>query len=404
VRIVLAADGTVGDVHPMRALGAGWLAEGHEVTLCGPPDFETIARASGLDYRVVGTSVREFLDRVSYAIAGNPFATLKEMTAYLDEVLRSQIEVVPAAAEGADLVIGAGVQTGAAVAGELHGIPYRYIAYCPVMFPSSEYMPVAIPASGMPRWLNRLAWRVFHPPFVRLFQVKLNRLRRELGLPRMRDAYSYLMSERPILACDRDLAWPGDDCKFALQQIRGLHPIDNSPLPEKLQGFLDAGPAPVYIGFGSMTDPAPAETTRKVLDAVDRVGCRAVISEGWAGLGDGPLPDRVFVTGPVPHGALFPRCALIVHHGGAGTTMSAARAGVPQLLVPHLLDQFYWAGQVRMLGIGPPALRRNRLRADRLAERFEASLGNEWLLSRTRDLAASLAALGPTTPPLAGLL
>jgi len=404
MRIVLAADGTVGDVHPMRALGAGLLAEGHAVTLCGPPDFEAIANASGLDYRVVGRPVRDFLTEVSYAITGNPFATVKEMAHYLDEVLRSQIEVVPAAAEGADLVIGAGVQAGAAVASEVHGIPYRYIAYCPVMFPSADYMPVAVPCSGMPRWLNRLAWRALHPPFIHLFRIKLNRLRSELGLPRLRDAYTYLMSERPILASDRDLGSPGNDCRVDVQQIRGLHPVDTSPLPEKLQAFLDAGPAPVYIGFGSMTDPAPAATTRAVLDAIERVGCRAVISEGWAGLGDGPLPDRVFVTGPVPHGALFPRCALIVHHGGAGTTTSAARAGVPQLLVPHLLDQFYWVGQVRMLGVGPPALRRSRLRADRLAERIEATLGNEWMACRARDLAASLDALGPTTPQLAKLL
>jgi vancomycin aglycone glucosyltransferase len=404
LRIVLAADGTVGDVHPLRALGAGFVAEGHDVTLCGPPDFEAIARASGLDYRVVGRSVREFLLEVSHAIAGNPFATIREMMTYMDEVLAAQFEVVPDAAEGADLVIGAGVQLGAALAAEVHGIPYRYIAYCPVMFPSSEYGPVMLPTSGLPRWLNRLAWSVFHPVFVGFLQRKINRQRRGLGLEKIDDAFRHILSERPILASDLDLGSPGSDCPIDVQQIRGLHPIDTSPLPEKLQAFLGAGPPPVYIGFGSMTDPAPATTTHAVLDAIDRVGCRAVISQGWAGLGDGPLPDRVFVTGPVPHGSLFPRCALIVHHGGAGTTTSAARAGVPQLLVPHLLDQFYWVGQIRLLGVGPPALHRKRLRADRLAERIEATLDNEWIAGRARDLAASLERLGSTTPPLASLL
>jgi len=404
VRIVIAADGTVGDVNPLLALGAGWLAEGHQVTLCGPPDFEQIARASGLDYRVVGKSVREFLMGVSHAIAGSPAATLREMMAYLEEALAAQLEEVPAAAEGADLVIGAGVQAGAAFAGEIHGIPYRYIAYCPVMFPSAEYGPVMLPTSGLPRWANRLAWSVFHPIFSGMLRFKLNRLRRTLGLGKLHDAFRYILSERPILASDRDLGSPGPDCPIDVQQIRGLHPIDTSPLPEKLNAFLDAGPPPVYLGFGSMTDPAPAATTHAVLDAVERVGCRAVISQGWAGLGDGPLPERVFTTGPVPHGSLFPRCALIVHHGGAGTTTSAARAGVPQLLVPHLLDQFYWVGQIHLLGVGPPALRRSRLRADRLAERIEATLGNEWIAGRAHDLAARLAELGPTTPSLESLL
>ena len=404
VRIVLAADGTVGDVHPLRALGAGWLAEGHEVTLCGPPDFEQIARASGLDYRVVGRSVREFMLEVSHAIAGRPVATIREMMAYFDEVLSAQFAVVPDAAAGADLVIGAGVQMGAALAGEIHGIPYRYIAYCPAMFPSAEYAPVMLPTSGLPRWANRLAWSVLQPIFMGLIRVRLNRRRRALGLGPLHDAFRSILSERPILASDLDLGSPGRDCPIDVQQIRGLHPIDRSPLPEKLSAFLDAGPPPVYLGFGSMTDPTPAATTRAVVDAIDRVGCRAVISQGWAGLADGPLPERVFATGSVPHGSLFPRCALIVHHGGAGTTTSAARAGVPQLLIPHLLDQFYWVGQIHRLGVGPPALRRSRLRADRLAERIEATLGNEWIAGRARDLAASLARLGATTPPLASLL
>jgi UDP:flavonoid glycosyltransferase YjiC (YdhE family) len=296
------------------------------------------------------------------------------------------------------------VQAGAALAGEIHGIPYRYIAYCPVMFPSAEYAPVMLPTSGLPRWLNRLAWGVFQPIFAGLLRIKLNRLRRARGLGKLHDAFRYILSERPILASDLDLGSPGADCPIDVQQIRGLHPVDTSPLPEKLQAFLAAGPPPVYIGFGSMTDPAPAATTHAVLDAIDRVGCRAVISQGWAGLGDGPLPERVFVTGPVPHGSLFPRCGLIVHHGGAGTTTSAARAGVPQLLVPHLLDQFYWVGQTHRLGVGPPALWRSHLRADRLAERIEATLGNEWIAGRARDLARSLERLGSTTPPLASLL
>jgi len=354
VRIVLAADGTAGDVQPLRALAAGWLAEGHAVTLCGPPDFEAGARADGIDYRVVGRSVREFLLEVSHAIAGHPVATMREMMAYFDEVLSAQFDVVPAAAEGADLVIGAGVQAGAALAAEIHGIPYRYVAYCPVMFPSAEYAPVMLPISGMPRFANRIAWSVLHPIFNGLLGAKLNRLRRALGLERLDDAFRHLLSQRPILASDHDLGSPGQDSPIAVQQIRGLHPINRSPLPEKLQAFLDSGPPPVYLGFGSMTDPTPEATTRAVLAAVDRVGCRAVISQGWAGLADGPLPERVFATGPVPHASLFPRCALIAHHGGAGTTTSAARAGVPQLLIPHLLDQFYWAGQIHRLGVGPP--------------------------------------------------
>jgi len=400
VRVVLAADGTRGDVYPLFALGQAWRERGHDVVLCGPPDFAAAVAASGLEYHAVGRNVREFLTGAAAAVAGGPLATLREMMLYLGEALRYQLEIVPRVAAGADLLIAAGVQAGAAAAAEIHGIPYRFVAYCPVMFPSSHYAPAVVPASGLPRWLNRLAWLLFHPPFIGMVRVQLNRQRRALGLAPVRDVYAHLMSERPLLAADRALAWVGSDCRTEVQQIRCLHPVDLSPLPEKLEGFLAAGPAPVFVGFGSMTDPTPAATTRTVLDAVRRAGCRAVVSAGWAGLGDGPLPEDVFVTGPVAHHALFRRCALVVHHGGAGTTTSAARAGVPQLVVPHLLDQFYWAGQVHALGLGPPALPRGKLAAGALADRITATLGNELLAERARHLADELAALGPTAPGL----
>jgi vancomycin aglycone glucosyltransferase len=212
------------------------------------------------------------------------------------------------------------------------------------------------------------------------------------------------MSERPILAADLDLAPCPADCPLPVQQIRCLHPIGTEPLPEKLEAFLDAGPPPVYIGFGSMTDPAAASTTRCVLDAVERARCRAVISRGWAGLGEGSLPEGVFIAGTVSHASLFPRCALVVHHGGAGTTTSAARAGVPQLVVPHLLDQFYWAGRVHALGLGPPALRRRKLSPEALAERIGAVTDNDLLYERAQALGSRLAALGPTAPDLDALL
>ena len=75
------------------------------------------------------------------------------------------------------------------------------------------------------------------------------------------------------------------------------------------------------------------------------------MSRGWAGLGDVPLPEHVFCVGPVAHARLFPRTALVVHHGGAGTTTTTARAGVPQLVIPHAVDQYYWGGRVAELGL-----------------------------------------------------
>ena len=163
-------------------------------------------------------------------------------------------------------------------------------------------------------------------------------------------------------------------------------------LPAKLADFLDAGPPPLYIGFGSMTDPAPQASTALLLDAIERAGVRAVVSQGWAGLGGLPLPSHVQVVGAVDHSTLFRKVALVVHHGGAGTTTTAARAGVPQILVPHVLDQYHWAGRIQRLGVGPPPLRRRRLTADALAQSLRAVCDNEWLAENAARLGEGLRA------------
>ena len=134
--------------------------------------------------------------------------------------------------------------------------------------------------------------------------------------------------------------------------MAALQPSPSAALPPKLEHFLSQGPPPVYLGFGSMTDPHPADTTRCLLEAVRLAGCRAVVSRGWAALGEGPLPEGVMVVDGVDHAALFPRLAAVVHHGGAGTTTAAARAGAPQVIIPQHYDQPYFAQRIDELGIG----------------------------------------------------
>jgi vancomycin aglycone glucosyltransferase len=187
-------------------------------------------------------------------------------------------------------------------------------------------------------------------------------------------------------------------------QIPCLHPRGGPPLPEKLERYLAAGPAPVFLGFGSMADPDPAATTRRLLEAIEALGCRALISHGWAGLGEVPLPEHVMALGDVSHARLFPRVAAVVHHGGAGTTHSAARAGVPQVVIPHMLDQFYFARRVHELGVGPPAIPRKRLTVARLVETLRATLDNEQLAHRAAQLGSELAAYTASDSDLSALL
>ncbi len=154
----------------------------------------------------------------------------------------------------------------------------------------------------------------------------------------------------------------------------------------ELAAFLAEGEPPVCITFGSMTHENPAALTDALVEGTVRAGHRALIQHGWSGLGQKPLPSTVRALGQVPHAWLLPRVSCIVHHGGAGTTGAAFRAGVPQVVVPHTYDQFTWGELVQELGCGGPAVPIGELTAARLSE----ALGTVLTGTRYREAAALL--------------
>jgi UDP:flavonoid glycosyltransferase YjiC (YdhE family) len=162
--------------------------------------------------------------------------------------------------------------------------------------------------------------------------------------------------------------------------------------PPALARFLECGPTPVYVGFGSMALRDAERVTGVVLDALTLSGMRAVMALGWGGLSPRDLPDSVYALESVPHDWLFPRVAAVVHHGGAGTTAAGLRAGVPSVVVPFILDQFFWANRVARLGVGPPAVPYSRLSAQRLARAIAGAVGEPGIRERAAALGARIRA------------
>ena len=390
MKIALAPEGSRGDVFPMLDLGASLVSEGHAVVICAPPGFRSVTQERGLEFRSTGSDVHGFLAAHADALARGGLRLARTAHRWLAEILDREFESLPDATRDVDLVLGAGLQLAGPSAAERRGVPYRFVLYCPALLPSGEHAPIPITAQSLPRWANRLGWAATRVFYNRLLRQSLNRRRAQLGLAPVDDVFRYLVSERPILAVDSELAPAPRDFPIEVTQVGCLHAMVPTPLPEKLESFLESGPPPLYLGFGSMTDPEPDRTTRLVLEAISDLGCRALISEGWAGYGRVALPDNVQAVGSVSHAELFPRVSAVVHHGGAGTTTMAARSGVPQLVVPHGADQFYWGERVRLLGLGPPPLPRRRLTRERLARLLAQMLDNEVLAERARELGARL--------------
>jgi UDP:flavonoid glycosyltransferase YjiC (YdhE family) len=256
-------------------------------------------------------------------------------------------------------------------------IAYRFIAFAPQMLPSGHYPFPAFKHQGFPQWYNRMTWRVARL----LDRFNLTRLinnhRRQLGLKLIRDAWRHILGRHVIVASDSAIARvPPDIVEPVVTQTGYMHlQQPDQQLPE-LDAFLEAGPPPVYAGFGSMPRRDQIRNTAVFVAAARLSGQRAVIGKFWDEPCEFSNSQDIFFIQKYPHLKLFPKMAAVIHHGGAGTTASTAISGVPQIIVPHLLDQYYWGNQVYQSRLGPRPVRRGELTAKKLAAAIRQCLSD----------------------------
>ncbi|MGW6236977.1 glycosyltransferase [Streptomyces sp. NPDC055094] len=348
MRVLLSTYGTRGDVEPLVALAVRLRALGVEVRMCAPPDEEFAERLAGIGVQLVpvGPPVRALM-------RGTSLPSAAELSRYRNELVDAQFDILPAAADGCDAMVVAGLaQIAARSVAEAAGIRYVYASYSAVNLPSPHHAPPPRPGWPEPEVSdNRTLWERDAHHVNAQFGEALNGHRASIGLPPVDNVRDHVFTGRPWLAADPVLgpwrATPGLD----VIQTGAWTLADERPLPADLVTFLDAGAPPVYVGFGSMR-PSP-DIVRRAIEAIRAQGHRVLVSRGWADLDLVDDRDDCFAIGEVNHQRLFGGVAAVVHHGGAGTTLTAARAGVPQVVVAlQLADNPYWAGRVADLDIG----------------------------------------------------
>ncbi|KAJ6280307.1 glycosyltransferase [Bipolaris maydis] len=147
--------------------------------------------------------------------------------------------------------------------------------------------------------------------------------------------------------------------------------------PDDLTAFLEKGPTPVYIGFGSIVVDDPVHLTNLIFEAIKLAGVRAIVSKGWGGIGTGKAPENVYMIGNCPHDWLFQHVSCVVHHGGAGTTAAGIALGKPTVIVPFFGDQPFWGQMVAKAGAGPKPIPYRQLTPEGLAESIKFALRPE---------------------------
>lgn len=364
-------------------------ALGHDVRVAAPCDFEEDARKLSVPFTSVGGPVKPYLARIANELHHGGLGFIREANRYSREAMAVQYRMIPELGAGCDLIVSVGIQFGARVATTLHRTKYLCILYCPAVLPSAEHAPFTVPYQRMPRFLNRLMWAGTRGYYNRTFGPEIRKYNAPLNIDTPRDAFRYLSGDHVVLAADEVLAPAPIHGELGVTQVSAFVGTNRTPLPDRVRAFLDAGPPPVYVGFGSMPDPDATKTARAVMEAARLANVRLILGSGWANVRGERDDANVLHVDTVSHAELFPKCAAIVHHGGAGTTTTAFRAGVPQIVVPHTLDQFYFARRVEDLNIGPSSLPKKNLSAQSLAERLRLAIST----SPIREAAASLAAV-----------
>jgi vancomycin aglycone glucosyltransferase len=360
MRVLISSVGTRGDVQPAVALASEARSLGHEVRMCVPPNFIGWVAGLGFEAHPIGIEMR-----APRAGSVTP--------AVIPDLITDQFVTIESAADGCDLIVGAGVhQYAARSIAELRGIRCVIAAYAPVSIPSPDLPPPGVQPQSQGAEENLRMWEENRRSWNERSLERVNANRARLGLAPVNDVLGHILADRPWLAADATLA-PSTPSMHVVRTGAWILP-DSGALPSELEAFLHDGEPPVYLGFGSM--PVAEGTSRTLIDAARSAGRRVILSQGWANLGLVDDTRDCIAIGDVNHQALFPRIAAVVHHGGAGTTTAAARAGVPQVAVPMFSDQFYWSRRIRDLGIGS-AVAFAELNAEALASSLRESLEPE---------------------------
>ncbi|MDF0504340.1 glycosyltransferase [Burkholderia cenocepacia] len=369
MKLIIATYGTEGDTRPLAALGRALLDAGHDVRLLADAATLGSAAALGVPSAPLSGDIRRAIapeGALADAVRGRGGFndTSKALAAIANANTAAWMQEVADASAGCDALLVSGLASfvGLSVA-EYRRIPAIGTGMIPIT-PTAEFASPFLPPGKLPRWLNRTSHRLVNALLWHAFRKSTNAARASVcGLPPRKHVWTdhpMLYGVSPaLLSSPAD--WPANvhACGQWRVDARAWTP------PPELSAFLDAGEPPVYIGFGSMAGFDRAALAAALTQAL--AGRRALFYPGWSGIDASLLPAHIRVIGDTPHDWLFPRVAMAMHHGGSGTTHSAARAGIPSVVVPFAGDQFFWANRLQRLGVADAPVAGRRVEAAALA-------------------------------------
>ena len=392
MKLVVVTYGTEGDTRPLAALSRALMDSGHAVRLMGDRAVLGSAAMLGVPSTALSGDIRTALmpadARASQLDGDGGFKnTAKVLAAIANAQTAAWMREVADASEGCDAIVASGLAAFVALSvAEFRNVPAIGAGLIPIT-PTRSFPSPFLPPGRTPRWFNRASHGLVNGLLWQMFRKTTNAARASVcRLEPHRggwNAHPMLYGISPNLL-SQPADWSGK--ARACGQWAAADPAWTPPAA--LAAFLAAGDAPIYVGFGSMAGLDRPRLMEAVLAAV--AGRRALFSPGWSGVDAASLPKNFFVVGETPHRWLFPRTAMVVHHGGSGTAHSAAAAGVPSVVVPFAGDQFFGADRLRQQGVAGRAVVGSRIDAAQLAGAMAFAERGD-VRARSRDLAQRMA-------------
>ena len=416
-RIRLISVGSRGDLQPYLAILLELQRRGHQVSLIGSINFQAVAEAHGLSFVPLPGDFTSLLS----SEAGLALMQGKPVRLISDALLGELLETARAAMEGTDLLLVSPLCLWGYHLAEAAGCPLVVLSPVPIMA-TGEFPFLGFPASPtsrnggstrhrIRRRLNRSSYRLVSLLKWRQDARVIQAFRRDrLGLQPLpwggvqsrRTPPAHLV-DPPVLhlispqVLPRPADWKASASLtgFCFHEPRtadgAIQPTPYSP-DRELSAFLESGPAPVYAGFGSMISRDPEALAAAVVEAAQQARVRMILSPGWGRVVPrAALPADVFLLEECPHSWLFPRVQAAIHHGGAGTTATTLRCGIPSTVVAFFADQPAWGRMLEQLGVSPATHRLSSLSAESLAASIRALAGEPRFRQRARELQQLLA-------------
>jgi sterol 3beta-glucosyltransferase len=416
MRITVFTHGSRGDIWPLVALASQLAERDHDVTVAVTEEFRAFTESAGLRTEPLPFDVVAWLKTPEgqrlLDIGGIPF--IRGFKAEFDRHAAAFDDAFEFAAQGAEAIVAMhNTWDRALVMADLLRIPIATVYPIPTA-PSREYASAVITNGNVRTGPLRLAsHKLTHQLWWRGGARSTNAFRRKLGLPECwTSTYNRLQLPGALGLCNlspslfpRPTDWPEHHKVTGPWKMPDtVRAAVGEDLPTDLEAWLDAGPAPIFLGFGSMPVLEPQALLANVLAVTDSLSQRAIVNADWiveSGVADA-LPDHIRPVGALDHDRLFPRCVAVVHHGGAGSTITSTRAGCPTMVCSVLADQPWWGELLKRRGVGTHIPFR-KLNRERLQEGVRTLLRPD-VRARAQVLGEAMRAEGDGLPAAAQLL